>query len=184
MRLTLSANPTINMHRILPVMLEVITKSRLMDSIAKNYLDKFLSSLSIESRKRYHTFDSYHFCPDEENANICAELVLKREKRATAGLLEGYEADQEPVPEIGQLTVITNWEKVPQCIIETTSVEISPFKDVDSEFAFEEGEGDKSLEFWRKEHWKCFSAECKDLGKIPNSEILVVLERFKMVYSG
>ncbi len=115
---------------------------------------------------------------------MCAELVLKGEKRATAGLLWGYEEEDEPLPEIGQLTVITNWAKIPQCITETTSVEIRPFDEVDAEFAFEEGEGDKSLEFWRKVHWKFFSHECKELGKDPHEKMPVILERFKIVFKG
>ncbi len=152
-----------------------------MDSGSKDYLDSFLSSLSVEIRNRYQKFDAYHFCSDQKNADICTELVAKGEKRATTGLLRGYEYEREPLPEAGQLTVITNWKKLPRCIIETTSVMIKPFKEVDSEHAFEEGEGDKSLEFWRKEHWKYFSAECEDLGGKPSQEMPVVLERFKLV---
>lgn len=148
----------------------------------KEYLEKYLSTLHHEHRVQYHKFDYYHFCADEKNANICADLVRKGEKRATAGLLWDYEADQEPLPEIGQLSVITNWEDDPQCIVEITSVEIKPFKDVDAEFAFEEGEGDKSLDFWRKVHWEFFSLECDQLGREPTQEMPVVLERFKIVY--
>jgi uncharacterized protein YhfF len=62
-----------------------------MDSTSKNYLEKYLSSLSPKERNQYHKFDSYYFCADEENANICTELVLKGEKRVTASLLWGYE---------------------------------------------------------------------------------------------
>jgi uncharacterized protein YhfF len=153
-----------------------------MDPRSKGYLDRFLSSLPVEIRNRYQKFDVYHFCSDQKNADTCAELVIKGEKRATTGLLWGYEHEREPLPEVGQLTVITNWEKVPQCIIETTSVMIKPFKEVDAEYAFEEGEGDKSLEFWRKEHLKYYSAECEDLGVKPSQDMPVVLERFKLVY--
>jgi uncharacterized protein YhfF len=108
--------------------------------------------------------------------------VLSGEKRATAGLLWSYEAEAEPFPEVGKLTVITDWSGAPKCIIETTAVEIKPFKDVDSRFAFEEGEGDKTLESWRKEHWKFFSAECNELDMEPNEDMPVVLECFKVVY--
>ncbi len=153
-----------------------------MNSNSQNYLDRFLASLSPEIRKQNQRFDSYYFCADEENANMCAELVLKGEKRATASLLWGYEDEKEPLPEIGQLTVITNWEKIPKCIIETTSVEIKPYNEVDSKFAFEEGEGDKSLKYWRKVHWKFFSLECQELGKQPDEEMPVILECFKVVF--
>ena len=155
-----------------------------MDPIAQVYLDKYLASLAPEQREKYQRVDSYYFCADEESANLCAELVLQGEKRATAGLLWSYEDEEEPLPEIGQLNVITNWEKIPQCIVETTSVEQMPFNEVSAEFAFEEGEGDKTLDFWRKVHWKFFSAECKELGREPTQEMLVILEKFKMIYQG
>ncbi len=153
-----------------------------MDQQSKNYLEKYLNSLPSEDRKRYHKFDAYHFCADKENANICATLVLKGEKRATAGLLWSYEYENEPLPEIGQLTVITDWEKTPKCIIETLSVETNPFNSVNAEFAFEEGEGDKSLAYWKKEHWKFFSEECKVIGKQPDENMPVVFEKFKVVF--
>ena len=151
---------------------------------AQVYLDKYMASLPPEQREKYQKADSYYFCADAESANLCAELVLQGEKRATAGLLWSYENEKEPLPEIGQLNVITNWEKTPLCIVETTSVEQMPFNEVSAEFAFEEGEGDKTLEFWRKVHWKFFSAECKELDREPTQEMLVVLEKFKMIYQG
>lgn len=46
-----------------------------------------------------------------------------------------------------------------------------------------EGEGDKSLKWWREAHWKFFSRECEELSIEPNEEMLLVLERFKVVYS-
>ncbi|EIC23106.1 ASCH domain-containing protein [Thiorhodovibrio frisius] len=155
-----------------------------MDSKAKNYLERYLATLPQNVREQYRQFDAYHFCADKENADICAELVVKGEKKATAGLVWSYEAEAEPLPEICKLTVITDWNKTPQCIIETTAVEIKSFKDVDSAFALEEGEGDKTLDSWRSEHWKFFSAECEELNKEPSEEMPVVLERFKVVYLG
>ena len=155
-----------------------------MDSKSKEYLNKFLSSLPQEVREKYTKFDAYYYCADEENANICADLVLKGDKRASAGLLWSYEVENEPLPEIGQLTVVTNWEKIPQCIVETNSVEIKQFKEVNTEFAFEEGEGDKYLKFWRDVHWKFFSIECEEMGRKPSQEMPIVLERFRLVYRG
>ncbi|MBK5970976.1 MULTISPECIES: ASCH domain-containing protein [Thiorhodovibrio] len=153
-----------------------------MDVKATDYLERFLVTLPEEGRRQSRQFDAYHFCADQKNADTCAELVLNGDKRATAGLVWSYEAEAEPLPEVGKLTVITDWSKTPRCIIETTAVEIRPFKDVDSAFAFEEGEGDKTLESWRKEHWKFFSAECHELGIEPSQEMPVVLERFQVVY--
>lgn len=147
---------------------------------AKVYFNKFKSTLPEEDQAKISLYDSYYFCADEENANLCADLVLRGEKRATAGLKWSYEAEAESLPEVGQFSVITNWDGVPQCIIEVTSVEIKPFNKVSAEFAFEEGEGDKSLEFWRRVHWDFFSLECKEIGREPTEYMPVVLEKFKV----
>lgn len=153
-----------------------------MNTKSKKYLDKFLSSLPAEDRHRNAKVDSYYFCSDEESANNLAALVLQGEKRATAGLLWSYEAENEPIPEVGQLSVITNWNEDPQCIVEITDVEVKPYNEVTAEFAFIEGEGDKSLEYWRRVHWEFFSMECKELGKTPSEDMLVILEQFRVIW--
>ncbi len=155
-----------------------------MDPKSIDYFNKFLSSPLTERWDKSIRYDSYYFCADEESANHCADLVLMGEKRATASLLWSYEPDNEPLPEVGQLSVITNWDGEPQCIVEVTSVEIMPFNEVPPEFAYEEGEGDKSLEFWRRVHWKFFSMECVEIGKSPIENMPVVLEKFKVVWKG
>ncbi len=43
------------------------------------------------------------------------------------------------------------------------------------EFAASEGEGDKSLEWWRNAHWKFFSRECEDLGIEPKGQPTLLL---------
>ena len=153
-----------------------------MDSRSKTYLENFLSSLPVEGSHRIATADSYYFCSDEDSANHLADLVVQGEKQATASLLWSYEADNEPLPEVGQLSVITNWKGEPQCIVEVTEVEIKPYIEVTAEFAFIEGEGDKSLEYWRKVHWEFFSKECDENGKQPTEEMLVILEQFKVIW--
>ena len=138
-----------------------------MEPKSKTYLDTFLASLPPDHPAHSVKYEAYYFCADEESANTCADLVIRGEKRATAGLLWSYEAENEALPEIGDLAVVTNWDGEPMCIIETTSVEIQPYNTVSAEFAFEEGEGDKSLEFWRRVHWEFFSRECEDIGREP-----------------
>ena len=85
-----------------------------MNSISKEYLETFLSSLSVEDSHRNAKADAYYFCADEESANLCADLVLRGDKRATAGLKWSYDAEGESLPEVGQLSVITNWDGVPK----------------------------------------------------------------------
>lgn len=124
----------------------------------------------------------WHFCSNEHDANKLGDLVLAGPKRATASLLWVYEAENEPVPQAGELSIITNWAGEPLCVIETTEVTITPFNAVSAEFAAAEGEGDRSLAYWRKVHWDFFSEECAEIGREPADDMPVIRERFKVVY--
>jgi uncharacterized protein YhfF len=125
--------------------------------------------------------DCWHFCSDEECANELGELCRTGIKTATASLLWSY-SDEEPLPIEGQLSIITNWSGQPLCIIQTNWLRIMPYLEVDSEQAWQEGEGDRSLDYWRDVHWRYFSGECATLGLEPSEDMPVVCERFLLVY--
>ena len=56
-----------------------------------------------------------------------------------------------------------------------------PFDEVDEEHAYLEGEGDRSLEYWREVHERFFTENAThDRGFAP--DMPVVLERFRVVY--
>ena len=80
------------------------------------------------------------------------------------------------------MTIVTKWSGEPVCIIELTSVSIQKYCDVDESFAEEEGEGDKTLQGWKEAHWRFFSKECKQLNTTPSEDMLLLLERFKVVF--
>lgn len=128
------------------------------------------------------SYTSWYFDNNEKDANELAELVLKGTKKATASLYELYEIENEELPKVGDLSIITNWDGIAQCIIQTTNIEIVPYKDVTEEFAATEGEGDKSLAYWKRAHWNYFSSEMKKTGMEPNEDMLVVCEKFELVY--
>ncbi|MCP4706735.1 MAG: ASCH domain-containing protein, partial [candidate division Zixibacteria bacterium] len=101
---------------------------------------------------------------------------------ATCGLVWAYEAENEKLPSVGDLSIITNWEGEPLCIIESIEVEINVFNEVDEKFAYEEGEGDRSLAYWRKVHWDYFSRECSNIGREPTETMPLMCERFRVVF--
>ena len=49
------------------------------------------------------------------------------------------------------------------CIVEVTKVSVQPFKQVSADHAYKEGEGDKSLAYWRQVH-EDFFTDC--LGEV------------------
>lgn len=143
-----------------------------------NYLQSIGEDIENSNKK----YLSWYFCDNEHDANELAELVVTGTKRATASLYILYEYEDEEIPKVVDYSIITNWDGIAKCIIQTTNVEVVPYKDVTDEFAFIEGEGDKSLQYWRNAHWHFFSREMENLGKEPNEEMLVVCEKFTVVF--
>lgn len=153
-----------------------------MEEESQVYLNKYLSSLPETERKKYQSFSSDYFCADEHNANLCAELIRSGQKTATCSLNFWYESGAEPLPTVGHLQVVVDWSGKPICIIEIDSVELCHYNKVTAKFAQAEGEGDRSLQWWREAHWRFFTAECLELNIEASEDMLLVLERFHVVY--
>ena len=117
-----------------------------------------------------------------EIAGELGALIASGSKTATCSALWEYEAEGEPLPETGLKTIVLDGNGDPMCIIETTEVEVRPYSEVDARFAYEEGEGDRSLEYWREAHWRFFSRTLPNIGKEPATDMPLVYERFRVIY--
>ena len=141
---------------------------------------KFQASIAYDASPLF--YETFHFDDSERVASALAALVVSGQKRATAGLLWTNEVTGKPLPKPGVLSVVTDWDGAPLCVIETTHVEIVPFDGVSETFVAIEGEGDKSLRYWRDAHWRFFSRECQRIGREPGLDMPVVCEQFRVVY--
>lgn len=115
--------------------------------------------------------------PDE-----LAQLVLSGTKTATASAYDLYQLENEPLPKVGTFDVVLNSRDEAVCIIEITKVSIVPFKDVSADHAFKEGEGDKSLAWWRQVHRDLFTQCLEECQLTFREDSKVLLEEFKVVY--
>ena len=124
----------------------------------------------------------WYFGDSPQLAHELAELVLHGPKRATAGL--GWTTDALPhtaaVPD--GYSVVTEFDGAPRAVIRTTGLERRKFREVDATFAWDEGEGDRTLEDWKRGHWQYFSRECESLGRTMSEDAEVCLERFELLY--
>jgi len=66
-------------------------------------------------------------------------------KTATCSSLWEWEAEGNPVPEPGLITIVLDGRGEPLCIVETVEVTVRKYNEVDANFARDEGEGDLSL---------------------------------------
>jgi uncharacterized protein YhfF len=126
--------------------------------------------------------EAVHFCDNEEDANVCAKLVKKGIKQATSHSLLGLQYRNEKLPKIGDFKVVTDWEGNAQCIVRTTKVQLKPFFSIDKEYAIKEGEGDKSLDYWKKTHWDYYTRELEAFERLPRESMIVVCEEFEKIY--
>ena len=127
-------------------------------------------------------YEAWAFCGGGEMGDALAYLTLKGVKTGTASWQDSYEAEGEALPEAGEYSVILFDDGEAACVIRTDSVEVVPFDEVSAEHAFAEGEGDRSLAYWRQVHEEIFTEECAEDGIAFDRSHCAVLERFSVVY--
>ena len=149
------------------------------------FWQSYLNSLPEDDPARGRPMPpAWGFGDGPEMADELGELVRRGIKRATCSSLWEMEHDGEPIPKPGDLSIILDGRGDPICIIETTEVEVKPLDAVDAGFAYDEGEGDRSLATWRAVHWRFFSRTLAAIGRAPHDAMPVVCERFCVVWRG
>lgn len=115
-------------------------------------------------------------------ADELGTLIAAGTKTATCSALWDYEAEGDPLPSVGMLTVVLDGAGNPLCLVETTEVTIRPYHEVDAQFAYEEGEDDRSLQSWRTGHRRFFTRVLGKIGRTFSEEMPLVCERFRLLY--
>jgi uncharacterized protein YhfF len=143
----------------------------LADPRVKRFWGRFVAATGIDG-----PYTAWGFGSD---ATALGLLVRDGPKRATASLRSGYGGDADPMPSAGDLSDVLDHYGEPLCVIRTTAVEVRRFGDVDEEFAWTEGEGDRSLAYWRQAHIEFFAGE----GRPVTEQTEIVLERFELLWA-
>ena len=125
------------------------------------------------------TYTAWAFGNDPDTL---AELVRTGVKTATASACPLYELEGEDLPRAGEYSVILDTKDEAVCIICTTNVHVAPYREITAEHAYKEGEGDRSLVYWRHVHEAFFSREMTEAGLTFTEDMDVVCEEFEVVY--
>lgn len=141
----------------------------------KELWDRFME----ESDQEDCEYEAWAFGMD---ADLLAHLVVAGTKTATASAYPLYELEKEPLPLTGAFSVILDAKDNAVCIIQTTKVTIVPFNEVTADHAYKEGEGDRSLDYWREVHEKFFTECLHEAGLKFTPDMKVVCEEFVVVY--
>lgn len=100
-------------------------------------------------------------------------LIINGNKRATAGLLkEDYLDEGEEIEFVGEKLAILDNQQKPIGIVKVTKVEVLDFKDVPTEFALAEAEGDLSGDDFRQSHLKFWNSV--GIQVLPDTKIVTV----------
>ena len=122
------------------------------------------------------------WCYGSDAADELAQLTADGVKSATASAYPLYELEQEELPKVGEYNVILRPDGTALCITKTTKVSLVPYRDISVEHAFQEGEGDRSLSYWRGVHEAFFTEELASVGLTFTEDMTVVCEEFEVVF--
>jgi uncharacterized protein YhfF len=122
------------------------------------------------------------FGDSPEMATELADLAMAGIKRGTVSLARDYGEGREPMPKPGDFVMMLDGERRPRFIWRTTEVTIKPLSQADEAFAWDEGEGDRTRDWWLDAHRRYFARQASREGFDIDDEILTVFERFEVVW--
>jgi uncharacterized protein YhfF/GNAT superfamily N-acetyltransferase len=125
---------------------------------------------------------AWPFGDSPELAHELVELVLRGPKRATAALVAYVERNPHDAAMPDGYSVVTEFDGTPRCVIRTAWLDRRALREVDAQFAWDEGEGDRTLADWMAGHRRFFTRECARLGIAFSDNLPVQLERFELLY--
>jgi len=148
-------------------------------SAVQAYWREFCTATGLDPATPYQ---AWYFGDTPRLAHELLELVLHGPKRATAGLSEFNDQMPDVKPAAGGYSVVTEHDGTPRAVIRTTVLERRPFGEVDAAFAWDEGEGDRTLADWKDGHRQFFTRELATIGRRFDEAMPVDLERFELLY--
>ena len=114
--------------------------------------------------------------PGESRSRFIA-LIINGNKRATAGLMDEYLAEGEPIEHVGEKLAVIDNDLNHVATIVVTRVDVCRFADVTDEFPLAEAEGDLNADEFRSGHLKYWT----DLGFSIIDDTVLLLMYFDLL---
>lgn len=114
-------------------------------------------------------------------ADELLDLIVHGPKRATAGAYDDYVRDGTDLPRVGAYSIAVDGRGRPVALLRTTDVRIGPLSSVDEQFAWDEGEGDRTRASWLRDHERFFQRYLPTVGLDFTPDMPTVFERFELV---
>ncbi len=119
----------------------------------------------------WRRLETFSFGDNPELAQELADLVVAGLKRATC-----WSVSDGELTHVGKRMVVLDGKGRPVAVIETVELTQRRFDHVDAAFAYDEGEGDRTLAYWREAHRNYFT-RLKSFAP----DMLLWCERFRVV---
>ena len=126
---------------------------------------------AAEIPAHYQGLPRFSFGDNPTLADELLALVLAGHKTATCTT-----RDDPNMSRPGERWIVLDGGGVARCVIETVEITSRRYDQVDAQFAYDEGEGDRSLAYWRDAHRAYFGRQ----GKFQD-EMMLVCERFRLL---
>jgi uncharacterized protein YhfF len=145
----------------------------------RNYL------LTLPENERDQTYaEASSWGNSAELADRIARLITSGMKTTTSSLLWSQQKHQWVLEKPGDKSIVLDSKNNPVCIVEIQEVFIRPFDQVDAEFVYNYGEGDRTMDFWHKNMWEYYQEECQELSKNAEKDMPMICQVFKVIYKG
>jgi uncharacterized protein YhfF len=115
-------------------------------------------------------------------ADELAALIRNGDKSAHATLERDFEVEGDELPRAGEHVVVLDGRGTPQAVVRTRHVERRYFNEIDDEFAFENGEGDRTLAWWLIAYRQEFAERAEAEGFQVGERAVLILEHFDLVW--
>lgn len=136
----------------------------------------------IDNGNKDEKHEAWAFCGGGKKADELLALVKEGKKRGTASSFIAYKVENEPLPKVGDKSIILDSYNEAHLIIVTRKVTVTPFLQVHPYHGYMEGEGDRSLNYWREVHEIFFKPDYEAAGKDFDPMGEAVLEEFDVIY--
>ena len=119
---------------------------------------------------------TFSFGDSPAMADELLALVIAGIKTATCGALRDFPEGSPDRPVVGRRDTVLDGAGRRAALIETVEVTVRRFDEIDEAFAYDEGEGFRTLPEWRAGHQAYFE---RNGGFAP--DMLLICERFRLV---
>jgi uncharacterized protein YhfF len=125
----------------------------------------------MDDQADWSKLETFSFGDTPELAESLGQLVVAGLKTATC-----WAASEGLLTELGKRMVMLDGAGTPTAIVQTVELTQRRYDQVDAAFAYDEGEGDRSLEYWREAHRRYFTRR----GQFA-PDMMLWCERFRVV---